>query len=482
MKKTVIATGFAIAAFGGSPAANAATGVPLNTQGIYFEIGGGDVLRDTLNASPILNAGLSAELNLAMSCDLWDGIHIGLDAYAEMVADHLEAELTALPQQIVTQLMNGVQGYLTAALQRAMPGMYDWAMNIDAQLQGDIEVARMSCEAALEDVNAGNNPFKGWVEESEAFSWMAAIDQGQTDFDDGTEVFEDGTPNILYAKEAVATNKGEADVPWLTGPAGGASGEPINLVKDTVIAGYAIQAGDADLANEAATAVQEVAYNNIAGEPQERVQRLGELWATAGDAAAWANEVLGEQTISYCDECEGSTTAGKGLGYAAHLEKNTVLDAWSALLEEGDLMRRTVAELRTVSSTKVQITQDVMESLSSMAVQDRNLFITRLASDVGTYRAVEKALSMRRLLQSALTTPDVQAHPPAVEDVEKLIAELRREVEDFMFEIETSKRLVSDVPAALIAYRDATKARSVQTLYGAPGAANSATLRGTVIE
>lgn len=454
----VIAT-LAISAHVGT--AQSKTLFPLEAQGVYLEIGGGDVIRSPLNGGNTPDVLASANLSLSggLSCDMWDGLHLSLDAFEGMVEDHLDDAVNELQTQIVTSIVGAAQGLVTAALQRAMPGMYDWSMNVNSQIETNIGEAKLSCDSVLSKVNGGLNPDKGWINSSVTYDWELRTNGGVDDVENGV-----GRPpehvdgNILRASQNVANNKGETDIPWFTGMRGGASQEPILVVNDSAIAGYAVQSGSAVTDDAATGAAQDVDYlspGNGAVTTETETQELAELWGTPQQAADWITDVVGEKTVSFCEECTPSSQAGRGLDAKAHEERNAAITAWQALLDQGDLRARTIGDMQSVSSNKVHIPSSVLEALELMPDQDKMMFINRMASDVAAARTVEKALAARSLLKSALSTPEVQGIEDARTEIEAQIGFLRNEIEDMLFDIEAGNKLASKTPGLLVNYHKA---------------------------
>ena len=458
----------------------ARTEYPLETQGLYYEIGGGDVVREPLNTSAITPIGLSLDLSASggLSCDMWDGLHLNLDAYGDMVVEHLEQDVRALQRQIVTSMVGLAQGFATAALQRALPGMYDWSMNVRGQLDTEMDAKQLSCESVLADIDADVNPLAGWVKSSASYDWQMDIRQGVDRVAAGEG---EGGSNVIRTARENANEIGEKDIPWFGGVAGGAGGETIEVVYDSVVAGYVQQAGGDDLTAGGQDAVQEVNYETPAA-VETRGQRLGVLWTTADEAAQWVTSVVGEQSISFCAECAPTVTAGQGLDAKVLEEKNELVVAWRELLTAGGLDGLTIDELKAVSSSKVQVTNDVMIALADMQLQDQQMFVARMASDVAAYVTIEKAMAARKLLKTAMGTPEVQGNDAARKVLEVQADALRSEIEELIFEIDTNRKLVSDAPSALLAFHANKMAIAASTPRSRPGVIDAATMQDNVAQ
>ena len=432
---------------------------PLNAQSVYFEIGGGDVIRAPLAPSsnrPTLQLGASYGMSGSLSCDMWDGVHLNLDRYLEIAEDHLNDQVNELQSAIVTSIVGAAQGAVTAALQRAMPGLYDWSMNVNSQIEFDVDSAKQSCEQAMSAVHANVNPMQGWIDQSVSFDWESRLEANVAEMNGGAAPGDD-SQNVIRSARSVATEKGEQDIPWFNGVAGGSSGEVIEVISDSVIAGYQIQAGSNDLANGGVAAPQTVDYYDPGNaNATARPQRLLELWGSGDIAATWVTEVVGEETVAFCEACDPSSQPGRGLQPKVLEEANEMAQAWTTVITNngGNLRDVTLATLDTLSSDRIRITHAVMEALDGMEAQDQRTFMKRMASDVGLSRAVEKAMAARSLLKTALSTHEVQGNDEAKIAVERQISRLTDEVESIVWEVEIANKMGSKTPASLIALHE----------------------------
>lgn len=481
MRNTILSGLIAFSALG-STNAFALTGIPLSTQGLYYEIGGGDIIREPLaKATPLAAVGMGADLNVGgLSCDAWEGLHLDLDAYADMVEDHLTQQIESLQRQIVESMIGLAQGYATAALQRALPGMYDWSMNVRAQLDVAVELAQSSCESVLADINSNVDPLADWKRSSLGYDWALDLGAG---VERQTGVANDGPTTVIRARRENSQNIGATSLPWFGDnvSSGGEGEEAIEVVKDSVIAGYVQQVDGADLANGAQESEGEITRNSLTSIiPTAGDTRLPVLWDNAEDAAEWVASVVGEETVSFCETCASTTTAGTGLPAKVHEEKNRLIDLWRGYLA-GDLSALDLGELALVSSTKTILTQDVMIALSRVTPQDRGMLITRLISDVAVNNVIEQAFAARTMLRSSLTTSEIQGNEAAKETILAKLDLLRREIDEVMFEVETNRKLLSDVPSGILALHEARKAIAAERPRLSPGVIDKSSLEGNVV-
>lgn len=437
-----------------------ADGSPINSA-LYYEIGGGDVVNQSLNsasASRVLRVG--ASFKIPTMCELWDNKHLlDPDIYPTLVKSYAEGTLDDLSRAITNYLVTAPVTILIASLQRALPGLYDYSQNLKAQLDAEITYAKKSCQQVVDDLDAGNNPWQGWLKASTAAQWGETLNPASP---------TNPTQNILEAEEAVRTNHSNKSVVWFGGAKGGKTGtdadDPILLVKDVTSAGYAANYGLEYIGENIPAPADNISTNAIGdGVTSEAPPRLNKLWTNSNNASAFAIRVLGEQEISFCLEgCEGSLRPGMGLKPEYQREYDRLVTAWTTLLDNNTIAAPpSITDFETVSSNKVKITKPIFQYLLNLTDQERNLYIYRLISDVAVDRTIELALALRQILKAGQNTPQVKAYRVASTEVGMLVETLKTEIDDLAWEISTQDQLASKTASKLMA------AQTLETIVGA---------------
>lgn len=426
---------------------------------LYFEIGGGEPVRQPVTVDALLDLSVSDSLKDVLSCDLWDIKHAGdLDLYLDMVEKHLTGQIDQLGQQILLNIETFVQGAIVGVLQRAMPGLYDYSQNVHAQLTTKIQVARQSCEAVATQTGQSTNPLREWLELSDLQKWKEVL--GATVSADGSITFAGGS--VISGEEEVAKNQGRTSVPWFDGERGGSDDPPIELVHDSVSVGYALLSGQTPNLNEIIEDTSSVtSIDPVSGGTTTQSNRLGGLWANSSDAASWANKVIGEQRISFCPGCTSNRQSGAGLLAAFHDERETLSNAWKTILSTYSASNRpTVATLQSVSGGGVNYHVDVVDALMEMNAQDRSVFVERLIADTALSITVEKGMALRRMLRVASQTPVVSAYEHVAEELDRFQEELKTELEELKWELDLQNAVSSKVAGSILSYRDSSRQAS----------------------
>lgn len=427
---------------------------------LYFEMGGGEPIREPVSVRALPLVGVSAAFTTPGACELWDIKHADqlLDRYEAMVVDYIEGSLDQLGQAIMINVTAFAQGLLAAAIQRAMPGMYDYSQNVHAQLSSEIEVAKQSCESVMSNTLAGNNPLKEWKDASKVEAWKNALGV-QVGLDGALTI--GGAANIIRAEETVAKDEGTTSVPWFGGEKGGKDKAPIKLVNDAVRAGYALLANQKEKMDASASDVATVSYRNPLNNTSSiRPSRLGGLWKDGDAAALWATKVLGERIVSFCPGCASEHQGGAGLLAAFYEERQALEGDWNRLLT---LSRSpSIADMASVSAGGVHLSIHVFRALDSMIAQDKKVYVERLIADAALSRTAEKAMALRRLLRTAQSTPQVGAYPHVATTLSQLTDDIKAELDEMQWELSLQQNLSSHAAASLLGFHQATKNRSLQ--------------------
>lgn len=411
-------------------AVSARAETPVTGSGAwYYEIGGAEPVSAAPNANvTAITISANAALRMPNSCssldpvlsvsNILDDIKSGIDQFEDSMVLAANSAIAALPSII---------------LQRANPGLYDHFQNAMLNATARVNVAVKSCEEMVEDARNGENPFKDWVHISRGYSWNAQLAAVGND--------------PVTARDAVDTDNGDAGVPWLGGARGGAGQPPIQVIRDTVHAGYNVtlnRAADASGAPPAATPTP----------------RLVELWAAPEDAGTWAREVLGDMDVQTCEGCVPQTAPGIGLLPKYEAEKQTIITDLAAIVSGASAP--TLANLKQVSAPQVVVTRQIIDALKNVEdAQELGVLLNRLAADVASARTVERALAVRRLIVTGKKVPEIAAYGAAVDENLDALQVVEREIDNFLYEHRIRRELVSKTAQLVLARNQAAITRSL---------------------
>jgi len=327
----------------------------------------------------------------------------------------VKSGVNSIQQQLVSAATGAIASLPMLMLQRANPGLYDMLMNATASAKEAVNLSTKSCEVAMEEIGDGKNPYSDWVKVSRSRDWKTAI---------GDDGYHSSSSDATEVKRTVEQNAGKNGVDWLEGkPAGGKNMRPINIPSDIAKAGYNISL------NRGADT------NSIA---DGKDSRIAELWPEPQSLVKYSESVLGKMEIRTYNQHPVNTMPGRGLSFEIYKESTDVKDKLNALINSTQLSGKALME---VSAPNMYVDASIIESLKEINPRDRSILTARLANEIGTAREVEKALLLRRMLETGLHEPNVAASGAGKESTREYVDMLTESINTVMFEADISKKL-----------------------------------------
>ncbi|TVR99537.1 MAG: integrating conjugative element protein [Rhodospirillales bacterium] len=379
----------------------------------YYRIGGARPLSPAANAHTLsLGVDLTSVIRLPQACS-------SLDPALSMagVLDQIRSGVDQAEQLMVVAANNAIAALPAIVLQRANPGLYEHFQNALAQARALVDLSVKNCRDLVDAAERGEDPFRDWIRVSRRFSMGEAI--------------RGGGLGPVEAERAVDAANGDDGVPWLGGNRGGAGQDPIRIIADTVQAGYNLLLG------------RGLTDTGPPAPPAGATPRLVELWPAPADAIAWARRVVGEAVVRTCEGCPPADMT-PGAGVLPEFERHhAATEATLAALVSGTATP-TVAALADVSAPGIMVTPQLLAAVQGVPEdQDRGLITGRLAADIAAARAVEEALTLRRLLLTGRRVPEIAGSAPAAAGLADAVAELEREIETLLYEHDVRRRMLS---------------------------------------
>ena len=321
------------------------------------------------------------------------------------IATTLQNQLNGITNGFQTIMSNVIQNATAAVaslpaliIQRADPGLYNLLTNGILQARLDFDRSKMTCRAIanrMADMAGGQ---AGWDQLAEGMALRDAV----------------GSSDAVSAVEQAESNRGNNGVPWVGGSsAGGAGQRSIKVVGDVTRAGYNLLNGRS--VTDSASIPRASCGNRL----------TCQTWSSPGEAAAFANRVLGEREQRTCADCtKTQTTPGVGLTPVIQEEYETKLQVLQELVSGA--RPTTPANLDTAGSSSLPITRGVIEALRDEPDQD--VLGKRLASEAALSSVLEKALLLQRTLLTGKKEPNVAANELAVQAVDQENSALEQEI------------------------------------------------------
>ncbi|ATQ01246.1 integrating conjugative element protein [Salmonella enterica] len=398
----------------GSMATNAVS------DSLFYSIGGGSVISQPASLNRMQRLGVSAGINSDLMCGNFD------------IKTTVENQLNGLTsgfKDLMGEVMQGATGAVSSLpgmiIQRANPGLYDMITNGILQAGVSFDKSKLSCEAMskkLADYTMGDS---AWTESAVGDEYREAINRSGGD--------------ATRAEQAKDKATGEEGATWIGGKKAGGKGQPaIQPVRDMAKAGYNMLNGQPVTSN---SSVASSACNGSSCQ----------IFKNSDAAATAIVQVLGDRSIRTCkdkSQCEsggtdnapGASVAGTGFGPLLDESTKVNLEALSKLVSSQGAP--SAEELGKLKTGGLPVTRGVIEALRDDT--DKNALVQRLAGELAMAHTIETALAMRRILTTGESEPNAAAQKQAIEEGDRRIDSLDRELQALKNEMELRRAISSN--------------------------------------
>ena len=403
----------------------------------YYRLGGGEpVTRSASNRDTTLELGGAVVWNTDLMCGNFD-MSLSVDEQLK----GLKGSFSNLMSSVISAATGAVASLPALIIQKVNPALYDLLQNGVLQASEEFHLAQVSCEdivGIMDDVITHS----GWENVAKGGYWAGESASGA---------------ELLSTRTSADIDGINAGVIWVEGATKGGRGQPpIELVGDTVKAGY-----NQLLKRNPANTTSMV--SSCADAP------ICENWPNPQAMAAWVIDVVGEQKIRTCEGCDKiSAKPGMGLTHQMAIEQDQIAADLAALVLSGSAP--TLAQLEAVSGGPgMLVSRRVVEALREENSHEQDVLINRLAAEMALSRTMERAMIARRALISGMKEPNIANLQIAQDDLAPYIADLEKDIENILFEIEVRDRVASNTAVQLL-MRD--KVRGTVPIVESPPAGN----------
>lgn len=403
----------------------------------YYRLGGGEpVTRSASNRDTTLELGGAVVWNTDLMCGNFD-MSLSVDEQLK----GLKGSFSNLMSSVISAATGAVASLPALIIQKVNPALYDLLQNGVLQASEEFHLAQVSCEdivGIMDDVITHS----GWENVAKGGYWAGESASGA---------------ELLSTRTSADIEGINAGVIWVEGATKGGRGQPpIELVGDTVKAGY----NQLLKRNPANTSSM---VSSCADAP------ICEQWPNPQAMATWVIDVVGEQKIRTCEGCDKiSAKPGMGLTHQMAIEQDQIAADLAALVLSGSAP--TLAQLEAVSGGPgMLVSRRVVEALREENPHEQDVLINRLAAEMALSRTMERAMIARRALISGMKEPNIANLQIAQDDLAPYIADLEKDIENILFEIEVRDRVASNTAVQLL-MRD--KVRGTVPIVESPPAGN----------
>lgn len=384
----------------------------------YYTLGGGEPIgRAATNRNQTISIGADIAWNTDLICGDFD-INLSVDEQLQGV----KGAFSNLMGSVINAATGAVASLPGLVIQKLNPALYDLLQNGILQASEEFHIAEASCEALVDTLGTVSSG-KGWETLAKANWWASQSQNGG---------------EILETKDRATTDGLDGGVIWVDGHRrGGRSQAPVELVGDTAKAGY-----------------NQLIRRNPSNTTQATTTCAGaaicEEWAAPQDFATWLIEVVGEEKIRTCNNCDKvETQAGKGLAAQVTKEHTQIaLDLDVLVMANGPPSQ---ADLKKVSGGPgMLISRRVVEAIREEKDEEQAVLISRLAAEMALSKTMERAMIARRALLAGMKEPNVASTLIAKESLKDFVQELEQDIDNLLFEMEVRQRVAANTASHLL--------------------------------
>jgi len=396
-----------------------------NTPGVdaafIYDIGGAEPIARAPAGTPnIVTLSAGIQWNNNMTCGSFD---------PQITVTNQLNGLTDGFRNMMGNILSAAQGFVAGlpamAIQRANPGLYDLLQSGILQGKADFEFAETSCEEMNNMITGdGPVPFEKFTTTAKSNAWRREIQSTGGD--------------AVQAKENVeSSDPGDGGVTWVGGAQkGGAGQQPIESVKDTVIAGYNTLMG------------RSVTDNSVVPAAQGNGKPMWSYWNNPTSAGDYAVDVVGDWQWRICDGCTKAESV-PGVGLVKQYENfiTPIENDLNDLVSGSE--NPTWQNLQAVSAPpSLVISLPVIKALQEDRVGAAA--ITRLAGEIALTRAFEQGNILKRIITAGRKEPNIANAEEAQKQLDRALQDLNEDLDMLVEEMEMRKRISSNTLSKLL--------------------------------
>lgn len=414
---------------------------PARDSSWYYQIGGAQAVSNAANpGARSLRLGGNLDLSHIYSCGNFDPI-TGL----ANILSNVRGKVMAAYSGLIGAATSAIAALPAFILQRAAPGLYDLYQNAVIRGEAELEAANASCQQMEAEIRDGKNPYERFINVAKGYDWKIQMGNGRS---------HSSRTDVKTAQETVEANNGSNGIPWLGGQYAGGNGQaPVFAITDTVKAGYNIELGRAVDDTTAAT-------TGAGATPMAKV------WATPQEAQDYAQYVLGDVELTTSKDQQRHATPGHGILPRISSDKTPILTDLRTMVNGNQ--NPTQAELDKVSTPGIAMTREVIDAIRALpTLQEQEAAMQKLADEAATGRNLEKALLLRRLLQSGRMEPNIYASGLSP-DIEMAVTHITQAIDNVLYETKIRREMFAQTATVLLGSSQTRSKNTAETGVASP--------------
>lgn len=391
---------------------------------LFYTLGGGSVISQPAARSNMQKLGM----DLGWSSDLMCG-NFDLKTTVGNQLNGVTEGFKNLMGDVIQGATGAVASLPAMVIQRANPGLYDMITNGVLQANVAFDKAQLNCQ----------NMAKRMMDFSDRSKWTQAAM-----LEEYKKVVNSGDGDAVKGDEAGRQATGKEGKKWIGGQQRGGAGQPaIRPVHDLTAAGFNM------MNSLPVTSRASVSAGNCNGSACE-------MFRNAEEAAKAVVKVLGDRTMRTCTDAKACTSGDNeqqqgtvaGTGFAPVLEEATRVNTEQLVRLVNGQEKPTAENLAKLKTGSLAVSAGVIHALRRDP--DNMSLTSRLAGELAMAHTVETALVMRRMLLTGMSEPYVAAEDAAIQEGDRRIAALDREIMALKNEMELKRDLARNSVLTII--------------------------------
>ncbi|WP_254891779.1 integrating conjugative element protein [Salmonella enterica] len=392
---------------------------------LFYTLGGGSVISQPATRGNMKKLGIDVGWSSDLMCGNFD--------LKTTIGNQLNGATEGF-KNLMSEVIQGATGAVASLpamiIQRANPGLYDMLTNGVLQANVAFDKSQLNCQNMAKRMMDFSDPSK-WTQAAVAEEYKKLVNSGDGD--------------AVRVEEKAKKAAGRNGQNWIGGRSRGGQGqEAIRPTHDMVAAGYNMMNGQAVLSSSS------VSSGSCTGSACKKFE-------SAEAAAAAVVKVLGDRSIRTCTDAAECTSGGQehqpgatvaGTGFVPMLEEATKINTEQLVKLVNGTEPPTAANLAKLKTGSLAITSGVIKALQRDP--DKAALAGRLAGELAMADTVETALLMRRMLVTGMSEPNAAAQPAALEEGDRRIEALDREIAALKSEMELKRELARNSVLTII--------------------------------
>ena len=401
----------------------AASFAPARDSAWYYQIGGAKAV--SAAANPSVNAmalGGNLDLSHIYSCGNFNPV-----AGLTTILNNAQGQVMSIYGGMINAATSAIASLPAYIMQRAAPGLYDLYQNAVLRGEATLGAANASCQQMESEIRNGNNPYERFINVAKGFDWKLQMGNG---------TLGSSSTDVKTAKDTVEANNGSNGIPWLGGAyAGGNAQPPVMTITDTVKAGYNIELGRS-------------VTDTGAAPTGTAATALSKVWATPADAQNYALLVLGDVELTTSKTGQRRSTPGHGILPRIEADKTPILAALRTIINGNNTP--SPEQLAKVSSPGIDMTREVIEAIRVLPTpQEQEAAMQKMADEAAAGINLEKALLLRRLLQTGRMEPNIYASGLST-DIDLAVNQVTQAIDNVLYETRIRREMFAQTATVLL--------------------------------